>query len=326
LNKKSLRLAINVSSWSILGTYFIAVATSCYPVALLDPSWQLNLTTNLVDNGGLALISLILFAFAASINPRDQQSYAAIFRWAIWPMLGFLLIPPLHLVGSIRLQEKVRIDHVSRYEKAGRRLEELASKLKAAGSSKDIDLILRRFQGNGLTAQQLNLPPNAIRPQLLNQLEEARSQLLQQIPSKQALQPLPLIINGTRIILSSLVYALAFAAMARRPRAQISLIEELTNLLETRRSAAQARHRERQAFLKTIADSQLEQQALAAAQEEQSATMSEAESEEIQEMPAPANQDPVKPESSTKHRRGVDLDYFEALSQDSEAEDSEKSV
>jgi hypothetical protein len=320
LNKKSLSLAVSASAISILASYIIAVGTACYPFSFLDPSWQLNFAANAVDNGGIALIALLLFAFSATINSRgNPTSYQRIFRLAIWPMLGFLLIPPLYLVASVRLKEKVRSDNVSRFEKASRRLEELGSKIKAAGSSQEIDFILRKFQGNGLTGQQLTLPPNKIRSELIGQLQEARQRLLQQSPSEQALQPLPLIINGTRIILTSLAYAIAVAAIARRPKAQISLLEELTGILQNRRLASVARHRERQAFLKTIADSQLEQQALAAQQAAHSEEIrtTDLEPQGDKQLQVNKTQDyNAKPDSSPKRRRAVDQDYFEALSQD----------
>ena len=241
-------------------------------------------------------------------------------------MLGFLLITPLYLVASVRLQEKVRSENVGRFEKASRRLEELSTKLNAATNVKEIDLVLRKFQGKGLSGPQLNQPPSKIRSELLGQLQEARRQLLQQIPSKQALQPLPLIINGIRIILSSLAYAIGFSAIARRPKAQISLLEELTGLYQTRSQAAQTRNRERQAFLKTIADSQLEQQALAAEEARHSETIAEQEPERAGEFELTSNQSTAKAEASPKRRRTVDLDYFEALSQESDPDDNEKSV
>ncbi|MFZ9753855.1 MAG: hypothetical protein ACO3B3_09925 [Cyanobium sp.] len=322
MNKKSLNLAVLASAISILATYLIAVITSSYPFSILDPSWQLNFTVNAVDNGGIVLVSLLLFAFSATLNIRNKQSsHLRIFRLAIWPMLGFLLIPPLYLVASVRLKEKVRSENVIRFEKASRRLEELSSKINAASSSQDIDLILRKFQGKGLTGPQLNLPPNRIRSELLSQLQEARRQLLQQIPSEQALQPLPLIINGTRIILSSLAYSIALAAFARRPKSQVSLMEELVGVYQNRRRVAGVRHRERQAFLKTIADSQLEQQAMAAQESAQFEANIATEFSPQEEDPLQSkklqefniNQDPP-----LKRRRAVDQDYFESLIQEPE--------
>lgn len=320
MNKRSLGLAVTASAFSILASYIIAVGTACYPLSILDPSWQLNFAANAVDNGGIALISLLLFAFAATINNRGNQAiYQRIFKLAIWPMVGFLLIPPLYLVASVRLKEKVKSDNVSRYEKASRRLEELESKINAARSSQELDFILRRFQGNGLSKQQLDSPPDRIRSELIGQLQEARRRLLQQIPSEQALQPLPLIINGTRIILTSLAYAIAVAAIARRPKAEVSLLEELSGIHQNRRLASVARHRERQAFLKTIADSQLEQKALAAQQaaqlEESRTTDLEPQADQQLQINKPQDYN-SKPDSSQKRRRAVDQDYFEALSQD----------
>ncbi len=325
MNKRSLSLAVAATAAASLWSYIIAVATACYPFLILEPSWQLNFAVNAVDNGGIALISLLLFAFSATLNSRGNQSgYQQIFRLAIWPMLGFLLIPPLYLVASVRLKENVKSENVNRFEKASRRLDELGSKIKAANSNQEIDFILRKFQGTGLTGPQFNLPPNRVQSELLGQLKEARRQLLQKIPSEQALNPLPLIINGARVILTSLAYAVAVSAFARRPKAQVSLMEELNGMLQNRRRAADARHRERQAFLKTIADSQLEQQAMAAQEAAQS------EHNVISGLGTKNDQEPPynqpkeiqsKTDSSPKRRRAVDQDYFEALSQDQGIDD-----
>jgi hypothetical protein len=325
LDKKSLSLAVATSASCLLASYIISVASACYPFSILEPSWQLNFATNAVDNGGIALIALLLFAFSANLNSRTHPTiYQRLFKLAVWPMIGFFLIPPLYIVAGVRLQEKLRSDNVSRFEKASRRLEELGTKISNASSSKDIDLILRKFQGKGLTSSQLNLPTARIRSELLSQLQEARRQLLRQIPPEQVLQPLPLIINGTRIILSSIAYAIAFSSLARRSKAKVSLLEELGGFFESRRAAANARQRERQAFLKTIADSQLEQKALAAAergvQSDQNAVHGFGPDNSNQFHANPPNATSNKQDSTPKRQRAVDQDYFEALSQEQDSD------
>ncbi len=98
-------------------------------------------------------------------------------------------------------------------------------------------------------------------------------------------------------------------------------MEELIGIHQNRRRAADARHRERQAFLKTIADSQLEQQAMAAeqaAQSEDNTATDLTPKEEKQPQSNQQKESDLKPDSSQKRRRAVDQDYFEALSQDQE--------
>lgn len=311
MNRRGFASFLAISGNVLLFSYAVAVITSAFPLRLLDPAWQLTFTSNAVDNGGTALIGLISLLLAGRLDARNASLRAhceRCCRLALLPMLGFLLIPMLQCLASVRLQEQVQSERVGRVERAGRVLEKLSKTITTSQSADQIDLVLRKFQGKGLTPQQRSLPVSRIRAQLLSQLDEARRQLQRRIPDPQALQPAPLILTGLRVSITALAYAFAFAAVGRRHGATISVLEELHGLNQQRRLSALERRNSREAFLKSLADARLEQQAIAA---EQSLT---------QPLPAepagptPATKPARAPEPAMNPRGGVDLDYFEQLS------------
>ena len=94
----------------------LAAASSCFclvslaaalmallPIRFTDPTWQLGFSSSLVNNGGFALISLVLLHLASYLEPANGrwQARCTTFRHlAIAATLGFLLLVPLHIFAT----------------------------------------------------------------------------------------------------------------------------------------------------------------------------------------------------------------------------------
>ena len=77
---------------------------------LLDPRWQLDLISNLINNGSLALVGALLIHLAIAFHPgsdRLRARYNTFRRWALAASIGFLLLIPLQMSASWKLYSSV---------------------------------------------------------------------------------------------------------------------------------------------------------------------------------------------------------------------------
>jgi hypothetical protein len=97
--------------------FAVLVLGSLFPVQLLDPAWQRRFGAVLVNAGTLPLTALALLQLAHHLAPRDprirkrQQRFAQL---AIGAAFGFLLLAPLLISASLRLQSSGSAEQLSR--------------------------------------------------------------------------------------------------------------------------------------------------------------------------------------------------------------------
>lgn len=315
MKRSSLAQAFALAGSVLLFSYLIAVLTSILPLRLFDPAWQLNFNANVVDNGGIALIGLLVLLVACHLDHRQpllRSMGLQVSRLSLLAAIGFLLVPPLQGWASVRLQEQLRSERIGKVERAARVLQELSRRIAMAPGAARIDEELRRFQGTGLTPQQRRMPLPQLRSGLLQQIEIARLELVRRVPPSRALQPGPLIATSLRIGLTALAYAIAFAALGRRPRAHYPVLEEVQGWLGARRDAMAEKRRARAAFLKDLADTRMQQQVMAAEDAAQ-ATQRAHQLPALEGSAAPADS-PSIPALPAAPKGGIDADYFEELS------------
>lgn len=130
-----------------------------------------------------------------------------------------------------------------------------------------------------------------------------------------------MVLTNLRLAFTSLGLAVGFAAAGRRRGHSSSLLEEAVALLSERQEAIEERRRNRESFLKSVADARLEQQfheqEAAGLPENAGAIPDEPQgAADTQEGVAPGVATP--PPGRLQGRRGIDLDYFEQLSQQSD--------
>jgi len=306
--------------WSVgvvlLISYPIAVFSSIIPPKPLDPAWQLNLITNLVDNGGIPLIGLLCIQAAAQFSPGSsprQGIHATLANLSLGAMAGFLLLVPLQLVASLTLFETFRSDQVSRVERGSRRLANLGIAIAKATKTQDLQVELQKLDGLSLSQDDLALPLPRLKASLLERLGKAQRQLEAQLPPPDQQLSWPMIQASLRIVPTSLAYAFGFAAAGRRRGQRISLLDERRALNRQNARARQERRRSRQAFLQGVEDARMEQSMLA-----QDAGSSAPPRQGDQSQPqhrSAKNPAPLAPQDRAGRQRGpVDLSYFEELS------------
>jgi hypothetical protein len=319
LNKES-REAFASTLWSVgvvlLLSYPITVFSSIIPPQPLDPAWQLNLITNLVDNGGIPLIGLLCIQAAAQFSPGSsprQGIHATLANLSLGAIAGFLLLVPLQLVASLTLFENLKSDQVSRVERGSRRLASLSIAIAKATRAQDLQVELQKLDGLSLSQDDLALPLPRLKASLLERLGKAQRQLEAQLPPPGQQLSWPMIQASLRIVPTSLAYAFGFAAAGRRRGQRISLLDERRALNRQNARARQERRRSRQAFLQGVEEAHLEQTMLA--QDDRSSAPPR-EDDQSQHQPRSAkNQAPLAPKERAGRQRGpVDLSYFEELS------------
>lgn len=314
--------------WSIgvalLISYPIAVFSSIIPPKPLDPAWQLNLISNLVDNGGIPLIGLLCIQAAAQFSPGNsprQGIHATLANLSLGAMAGFLLVVPLQLVASLTLYETFKSDQVSRVERGSRRLGTLSLAITKARRAEDLQAELQKFDGLSLSQDDLALPLPRLKASLLERLGKAQRQLEAQLPPPGQQLSWPMIQASLRIVPTSLAYAFGFAAAGRRRGQRISLLDERRALNRQNARARQERRRSRQAFLQGVEEARLEQTMLA---QEELSSAPPRQADQSQHQPRSAKNPPplVPKELGGRQRGAVDLSYFEELSRLDQPESS----
>lgn len=297
-------------------SYPIAVISSVLPLQLFEPAWQLNLITNLVDNGGIPLIGLLCIQAAAQFSPahsRRQGIHASLANLSLAAMAGFLLLVPLQLLASLNLYERIKSEQVGRIERGTRRLATLSQAIAQATKVEALQAELQKFEGLKLGPEELALPLPTLKDSLLERIGKARRQLEAQLPPPGQHLSWPMIQASLRIVPTALAYAVGFAATGRRRGQRISLLDEIGALNHQNAQARLERRRSRQAFLQGVEDARMEQ-AMLAEEHQPNVPFQEPDLSDHQQASAqgPA---PMPPQERGGRQRGpVDLAYFEELS------------
>lgn len=221
--------------------------TLAIPFNVLEPEWQINFTTQIVDRGVVPLVGIVFLligywidgAVVSSNSPRKSLDLRVpIFLLASALGLLFLLLVPLHLnnlrVASTSALEQIeqgageaenrlqtQFDQLNALSQDPQRLQQLNQQLT------QIDSVLEsgQVQGQTLQAQQRqqlqqrraqlqNLRDLAQNPEALEaQLNQLQLQLREQILERENLARTEVLKQGLRIGLSSLLLAVGYIAI-----------------------------------------------------------------------------------------------------------------
>lgn len=324
-----------VSGISFLICYALVVFIELTPIAIGQPIWSINAAVTLIDNAFYALVGLLFVAISGLLSPQYSfayKFYRRLARLAMWVCLGFLLLVPLQAFATWKTQQTFLNSRTTQLEIARARLDRFRSHIAGARNTTEIQALLKAEQGISLSSEDLRRPVDVLQQGLLTRLDEARRQLSNTRGQRRAWQWVALQ-RTIRISLMSLVYAVAFAAMARRKESTQSLLSEFGNTLaKTNLGGGQAienwleHRRSRRAFRQEILrNQQLHQQRLW--QDEQDHLMAsdalESQGDQPGGQPIPGGSSPgtnqAQPASDQRRPRRsgiVDHDYFDQLSTD----------
>ena len=232
--RRALALLLAVAARALVFVFVVTVAVRLFPVQPLDPAWQMNVCSVLLNQAALPLLALVLMHAASAVHPSDGRLATARRRWrglAVAASLGFLLLLPLQGVATWRGLSQGLQQDAARRATAERRSGAMQQAIQAATSVDDLQARMLRLRGPTLTPADRALPLPQLRRQLEANLLAARRQLLDRVSGPSPNQVWMILSDGVRLAVSSLAFALAFAAGAQRPLSPKPLLLEWSRAL-----------------------------------------------------------------------------------------------
>jgi hypothetical protein len=206
------------------------VAAALFPLQLLDPAWQLRLAGTLINTAPFPLLGLALLQIAAELGPHDPllKSRARLCsQLAVAAALGFLLLLPLQTVAGLQQGRSLNQAQASRIQGAEAKLKALRQAVAGATSNADLNQQLQKLSGPVLGPADIAQPMPLLKAQVAAVLDQAALQISRERAASQPRTPLLLLPELLRNGFASLVLALGFAALGRRPRSPVPLLQEL---------------------------------------------------------------------------------------------------
>ncbi|MEA5414656.1 HpsJ family protein [Synechococcus sp. BA-132 BA5] len=233
---------LSAASSCLLVVFLAAALAALLPIRFTDPTWQLGVTSSLVNNGSFALISLVLLHFAADLEPANGrwQARCITFRQlAIAATLGFLLVVPLHAFSTWRAIAASEAATNFQQRQVTETFGALREAIRTAPTLGDLQARLRRLNGPTLQAADLAKPLPQLRQQLLVALQQAESTVQAQLPASDPERTWGSIKDSARVVVSALAFAFAFGAAACLPGASHPFWEGPVRELRKRLKARQ---------------------------------------------------------------------------------------
>jgi len=220
------------------------VAAALFPLQLLDPAWQLRLAGTLINGAPFPLLGLALLQIAAELGPHDpllKNRARLCSQLAVAAALGFLLLIPLQTIAGLQTSRTVNNAQSARIQGAEAKLKALRQAVAGAASNADLNQQLQKLQGPVLGPADIAQPLPLLKAQVAAVLDQAALQISREREASQPRTPLLLLPELLRNALASLALALGFAALARRPGSDLSLLQELQSRMRRAKQGRPAR-------------------------------------------------------------------------------------
>lgn len=211
----------------------VLVLGGIVPPALLNPSWQLRLASQLVTWGFLPLLGLGLLQVSitfADIVKRPQRRllefYSKTRQIAVLVTFGFLLLLPLQAGAAWKLIHSDFRGLEGRTAPQAR-LDAMEKAIREAPDAKAIQNSLTILRGPAIAPQDLQQPLPQLKQLLLQSLAKARASLTGVSRQERTLRVWTLLQECLGNSLAALAYAFGFAAFAQSPKQDRSLLQSL---------------------------------------------------------------------------------------------------
>ena len=223
---------------ALFAVYLISVLAFILPPRLLDPLWQQTSIKLAVEGAPIPLLGLALLHLAAYLCPGDirlQRRRQALARLAILPALGFLLFIPLqgHAVWkTYRLSNAVSNQQ---QESASQRADFVRQAIEKATSPADLQQRLLALQRPDLRIRLGDTPFPAIplpqlKQQLLAQVSGTEGEFKLRFAPVDPATTERITRDTLRVMVSSIAFAIAFAALAQRKNSPVPFLVEWPSL------------------------------------------------------------------------------------------------
>ena len=236
----------------LIGLYATIVISSCFPVQLLIPAWQLQVGATLINSSPLALMGLMALHLTADLEPEDpvlvwRRSLAA--QLAVLASVGFLLLILLLPVSAVRQQQQQISGSASFVRQGYTKLQVWRQVVAKAADTTELQDRLLALSGPVLNDADRQLALPVIKAQVYQVLDQAEAQLARKKQQQPPNNPLLLLPNVLRNAFASFFLAIGFSGLARRPGNDISLFMELQegwHLSRIRKSKAGGKYNQSQ--------------------------------------------------------------------------------
>ncbi|MEB3166602.1 MAG: hypothetical protein VKO65_08015 [Cyanobacteriota bacterium] len=229
---------LSVVALVLVVLFVCTLAGTLFPLNVLRANWQLRFCNSLIHNAPLALLGLAMSRLARMVDSNDARIHA---RWQGWSQLavvaslGFVLLLPLQLSAAVEVYNGANQVQKARVAAAERKLADLWRSTKEATDTSDLNRRLQALNGPVLGPADLSQPLPQVREQMRTVLKQAELQIVRERNLIPMANPWRLLPDLLRNAIATLALAVGFAALARRPGVEFSLLQEVERWASPRR-------------------------------------------------------------------------------------------
>lgn len=255
LRMESQRVGIDLPALLALGgrtnlaIYAISLVAGLLPLRSLDSAWQGGAVALCVNNGGFALIGLLLIQLAAYLDPcnTDLQQRSRRHRHrAVAAALAFLLLIPLQGFASWRQVVDHDREQAQKRLAAERTFLEISEAVTSSSSVSQLAERLESLKAGRLGPQDVKRPLADLKDEVLAGIRAAWMRMGDQVNPLGAAEIWALAQESLRRMAMALVLAVFFAGASQLPGRQLSLLSSFNAALDQGvQRRLQARHERR---------------------------------------------------------------------------------
>lgn len=216
--------------FALLFAFLAIFAKLAFPVALLQPGWQLRVGEALRGTASIPLVGMALMLLAEFINP-DSQILANRVLWlrrlSVAAALGFFLLIPLQISAGLR---DISQSTIAEYREL-RAIQRAATAIQEAGTPQEMFTAIKLVPGVPAdVAPAFTQPIPSIRTALLAQIRPQILKLESRIREvrNQRIQGAILLFTFDGFI--SLAYGIGFAAIGRTALGRPTLLQQIISI------------------------------------------------------------------------------------------------
>jgi hypothetical protein len=157
---------------------------------------------------------------------------------AVAAAIGYLLLIPLQGYAAWKAVTSVNSQQGRQLRAASARIESIRQAVQESRSTAELQSKLQTLRGPSLPPADLVRPIEDVRPQILASLQNAEGTLRARLGGLPPDRVLQVVQESVRVVISSLAYAIAFAAGAFLPGQSLSLLHTWTSWLPFQRHRA----------------------------------------------------------------------------------------
>jgi len=245
-SKPSVAALLTAAALGCFVIYVTTVLSDVVPVQPLEPQWQRLFVGSVLNNVGFPLIGLVLIHLARYLLP-EQPDLArltnSVQHLAAAAALLLVLLIPLHAAATLNILEGQAAAQAAQLRQAEQRYGLLRQVILGARSPQELQQNLALNDGPRLASSDLTRPLPELRANLLVGLAQARTEARRQLEGPRPAEILTGIAQILRIGIIAAFMAIAFAAGARRPGADQTMLGEWTEERRRRLMEREARRR-----------------------------------------------------------------------------------